>query len=85
MVDSRCRSDRVEAPLARNAFELSTAPFDKPDAGARDQILDRLRDEYVARSGVRSNACTDRDGNARDLSVHDLAFAGVQPGAQLES
>jgi hypothetical protein len=33
---------------------------------------------------VGSDAGADRDSDARDLSVHDLAFAGMQPGAQFE-
>jgi len=55
------------------------------DARSGHEIFDGLRDEDVARSGMRSDSCADRNGDTGNLSVHDLSLAGMQTGPELES
>jgi hypothetical protein len=47
------------------------------ESGAGDEILDRARDEHFAGSSERRDARADRDSDAGDLVVADLAFTGV--------
>ena len=52
--------------------------------GARNEILDRARHEHLARGSERRDAGSDRDRDAGNLAVGDLALTGVQPGPNLD-
>ena len=54
------------------------------EPGPGDEILDRARDEHLARRGERSDSSADRDSHSDDLPVADLALAGVDAGTDLE-
>jgi hypothetical protein len=47
------------------------------DAGSRDEVANGLRDDDFARSRYRCDARSDRDCEAGDLAVVDLALAHV--------
>ena len=74
-----------QPPLPRDALQLVHPVIGKDDPGAGDEVLHRARHDHLARAGQRRHARAGVDGDARDLAVHALAFAGVQPGAHLDA
>ena len=52
---------------------------------ARDQILHGARNEHLARAGERRDPCADMDRDAAHIVVHDLALAGMKPGANVDT
>src|ERR671935_32712 len=55
------------------------------EVGTGDEVLDRPRDEYFARTGERRDACADGHRDTRELVVADLALAGMNPHAHVDS
>src|SRR5690606_2740790 len=53
--------------------------------GARDQVLDRARNQHLTRPRRGRDAGRDVDGDAADVVAGDGDLAGVEPGAQLEA
>src|SRR5262249_35623017 len=84
---ARCRgSDRgVDPPLARDALELVDATILEGEAGAGDEILNRLRDEHLARPGEGGDSRPGVDGDAADLRAVQLALARVDPRSNLHA
>src|SRR4029079_9888830 len=80
--DARRRgSDRgVDAPLAGYALELVQSPVVEREAGARDEILDRLRHEPLAGPCERGDPRAGVDRDAADPGAVELALAGVDAG-----
>src|SRR6266480_2481793 len=76
--------DGKEPPFTRNALQLLRAPVVEFDPGAGYEVLHRRGDEYLARLGERGDARSRRNCDSAELAVDALAFAGVQPGADLE-
>src|SRR5215217_7298918 len=66
--------DSVEAPLARNAFQLGRAALGERDPGSGDEVAHGLRDEHLAGRRARGDARADGDGDPGDLPVVHLAF-----------
>jgi len=56
----------------------------KRDAGVDDQVLDRARDEHLARSSLRGDSRVGMHRDAGNLAVDCLALPRVQPGANLQ-
>src|SRR5262249_4333298 len=85
--DARRRGSEggVDAPLARYALELVDTAVLEGEARAGDEILDRLRDEYLARSGERGDPRSGVDCDAADLLPVELALARVDAGADLHA
>src|SRR5829696_1971399 len=77
--------DRKQPPRARNTLELVLAAVLELDPRTCDEVLHGRRDENFAGSGERSYACADRDGDAGDLVVVQLALARVQAGTKLDA
>ena len=55
------------------------------EARPGDEVFDGGGDEGLVRLGLGGDAGADVDCDARDLVAVDLAFAGVEAGADLES
>ena len=55
------------------------------DSGTGDEILDRRRDENFSWLCEPSNTSADRDGDAGDLVIVELALARVEAGAHLKT
>src|SRR6185437_14383188 len=75
----------IQAPRPRHSLQLPFAAVLESQARAGDEVFDGLRDEHLARPGGSGDACPDRDGQARNLAVVELALARVDTGAHLES
>jgi hypothetical protein len=78
------RRHRIELPFARNTLERVFAPIVQGDSGACDEILDRSGNEHFVGLRKRCDSRTDVNGDPADLVVHELAFAGVKPYANLD-
>src|SRR4029450_10928400 len=76
--------NRVDAP-GTHTFELVLTPILEGDPRAGDEVLHRARDDHLARSGERGNTGTRADDDAGDLSLVQLALAGVHACAKLET
>src|SRR5262245_42486742 len=78
------RANGEETPVARNALEGGGAAVVELQPRAGHQVLDGLRDEHLPGGRLGRHPRPDRDRDAGDLLVDDLALAGVEPGAELE-
>src|ERR1051325_962981 len=74
-----------ESPLAEHAPERVRASVFEADAGARDQVFDRVRDQDLSgRRLVRDpHAYLRRD--ARDLAAYNVALARVEARSHLDA
>src|SRR6266540_5982492 len=77
--------DCVEPPTAGDSFELVLAAIVEGEAGARHEILDGLRHEYLGGPGVSCHARADRHAESYDLAVDQLTLAGVCPRSYLDT
>ena len=74
-----------QVPISRDALQLMHASILETDPRAGDEILDSSRDEHLAAVRVPRHAGADVDGDAADLSVHQLALPCVEPRPNLDS
>src|SRR5262249_58605905 len=77
-------ADGVEAPLPGHALQLVRATVLELDARARDEVLDRLRDEHLSARREAGHAGADVHRQPGELLPHALALARVDPRADLE-
>src|SRR5437870_11206293 len=75
----------VQRPLSLHALEAMDAPLHEAQARSRDQILQRARDQHLARVRRGGHAGADVHGDAAHAVAPQLALAGVQAGADLEA
>jgi hypothetical protein len=74
-----------QAPLPRHALELVHAAVIERDLRARDEVLDRARDEHFACLRLRGDPSTHIYGETRDLLSPDLTLTGVDTAAHFDS
>src|SRR5439155_973901 len=55
-------------PFAENALQLSNSPLSKFEPGARNEFLDRARDEHLARLRLVRDPCADTDSSRNACS-----------------
>src|SRR2546425_8607755 len=72
-------------PFTRHAFERVGTAILETKTRPGHQVLDRAGDEHLTALGECGHARADVNGDAAELIADDLAFAGVQTGANLES
>ena len=77
--------DLIQAPRFRDTFELCRATFAKAETRAGDEVLHRARNKNFSGLSLLCHSGSDVYRDSADLAVHDLAFTGVQTGADLES
>src|ERR1700682_2445248 len=77
--------DRVAAPVSRHPLEgVAAAPLEL-DPGARDEVLDRRRNQDLVGLGASPDAGRDVDRHTADVIVgNQLDLAGVEPDPQPE-
>src|SRR5439155_21302002 len=73
----------VEPPLTRHALQDVGSRIFEREPGARNQILDRLRDEDFPRSGQCRDASAGMDGDPFDTIGDHLDLTRVDPGPDL--
>ena len=78
-------AEREQPPQAGDALQLVRPAIVEGEPGTGDEVANGLRDEDLARPGLRGDPGTDRDSDSRDLSVEQLALARMDPGADLEA
>ena len=71
---------RVELPFA-DVLQRVRASRLEAEARARDEVLHGPRDENLVRARLPADPRADREGDARDLALVDLALPGVDPGS----
>ena len=74
----------IQPPAVGDAPQLVLATVLEREAGAGDEILDRLGDEDLACIGIRCDPCTNRDGQPCRLALDQLAFPGMDAGTDFE-
>ena len=78
------RSHREEPPLARNALELVGAPVGQVDPRTHHEVLDRSRDEHLARPRVGADSSRDVNRHAAEIIADHLALSGVKTRPDLD-
>lgn len=78
-------SQRVQPPLAGNASQLPHAPVLKTKVRPDDQVLDGAGDEHLAGLRARADAGTDMNRHSGEVPRPDLAFARMDPGADVDA
>src|SRR5215204_2160340 len=71
---------RPEVPLAGDPLQHLGAAVVEAEVRTDDEVLDRARDEHLARPGQRADSRADVDADAGDIVAAALDLAGVQPG-----
>src|SRR5688572_12812460 len=71
-------------PLTGNALQRMYAPVCETQTGPHDEILDRGGDEHVAGPGKGEDSSPKVNGDPYDAIPAELAFAGVETGANGE-
>ena len=74
----------IEPPEIWDPFELPLSSIGEREAASRDEVLDGLRDDDLARAGDAEETRADRDRQAAGLPVDDLALADVHAGSRLD-
>jgi len=77
--------ERVHAPRVLEALEQVTAAVAEAQRRAQHELLDRARDEDLARPGQTDDAGAEVHRDPGQVAVDPAALAGVDAGAQLES
>src|SRR5262245_43083866 len=75
---------RKQAPAVRNALELVLAALVEPDAGARDEILDRAGDQDFVGTRQGTDASGDVDGETGEIVGADFALSRVQARSHID-
>jgi hypothetical protein len=75
----------VYLPIAGHSLECLAAAISEPQTGARHQILDCSGNQYLASTCERRDARANVNGYAANVVTHNLAFAGMQSGANINS
>src|SRR5947207_14996610 len=73
-----------QPPVSRYPLEVMRASIRELAPGARNQILDRARNEHFARLRQGSDAGRDMYGGAADMVLNDLTLPSVQSSANLQ-
>ena len=60
------------------------SPILELDAGARDEVCDGPRHEYLRRAGDRGDAGTEMDCDSADVLAAQFDLSGVNPGADFD-
>jgi len=71
-------------PFSGHALELYVTSVSEGQPGAGDQVLDGARNDNFIRLRLCGHTRPDMHGNAAYLPGHDLALAGMQPGADMQ-
>jgi flavin reductase (DIM6/NTAB) family NADH-FMN oxidoreductase RutF len=79
------RVGREEPPPSGYAGELVLATFLELDAGARNDVLDRARDEHFSGTGHRDDPGREVNRDAAEAVVGALDLAGVDAGPHLDA
>ena len=74
----------VQVPPVGDALQLVLAGVLEAEAGARNQVSDRLRDQDLGRGRKRRDPRADIHGDPSDLAADRLDLARVHPAAYLE-
>ena len=69
--------DSEQTPVIRDTFEAVRAPIDELETGARDQISDGARDEYLVWASYSGDASADMHRNADYAVTYQFTLAGV--------
>src|SRR5438067_6490367 len=78
--------DRVNLPVVWDAFQLLLTAGLQPDGGARNQVLDRARDQDFPAGRECRDPGADVNRNASDTSARTLLnLTGVQSGSDLDA
>jgi hypothetical protein len=77
--------DGEEAPFSGDALERLEAALVEIEVGTDHEVLDRVRDENLARSGQGDHPGGDVDGQAPDVAGDEFALAGVEPGSDMDT
>jgi hypothetical protein len=60
-------ANREQEPLSRDSLQMYRASIVELDAGAGNEVLDRVRDYALIRAGLAHHASGQRDGDAADV------------------
>src|SRR2546423_11308064 len=77
-------ASRVDVPDSGDALQLALTELLELDSRTGDEISHSGRDKYLSCAGRGRHPRTDRNRDARELAVVELALARVHAGAQLE-
>jgi hypothetical protein len=72
-------------PLSRHALQLVPAPFFEHEPGSDDEILDRARDEDLARASQGGHPSPDVHSHSCNRVSDELALAGVHTYSELDA
>jgi hypothetical protein len=75
----------IESPAIGHALQLVLADVLERQPAPGDEVFDGLGHQDFGGAGQAAHAGSDVDGDASDLAVNDIALAGVEPGADLDS
>jgi hypothetical protein len=78
------RQNAEKAPSVADALQLVVARNFEAKTGTCNEVFHGLGDEHLGRPGVRRHPRTDRDGDARALTIDKLTLARVQTGPDLD-
>lgn len=71
-------------PFSGHALELHVTSVSEGQPGTGDQVLDGARNDNLIRLRLCGDTRPDMHGQAAHLPGHDLALAGMQPGADMQ-
>ena len=77
-------SDPVELPALGNAFQLVLAGLFEDEPRTHGEVSHRLRNEDLARTGERSHAGSDVDGDTADAVRGSLDLSRVTAGSHFD-
>ena len=77
--------DRQQAPFAGDAGERPPAAVGEFEPGARDEVVDGLGHEHLARCGLGGDSLRDLNGDAANAIASDFNLARMHAGAGVEA